>query len=283
MLYVTGDLHGKNDVERLQPRLFGAWSNLAPDDCLLVVGDFGLPLRPDMLDCDLHLDDLASRRHKTLFIDGNHEHHALLDSLPTVGFGGSPAGLMRENVLHLRRGYVYDVGGVSLFAFGGASSHAGALAGYPRSERETHCESEAERARRSLDAAGWRVDVVVTHTAPAVCLKAIHPETPRCPTAAFLDELYGRVRFSRWFAGHSHRDVDYSNGFSFVYERILRVGDAELKDPSAPLNNLRNGLKERGTGGKSTSRRRKRRSREVNAFSEVAPRNTPEPPPRTPS
>lgn len=115
MLYITGDIHGKDDFRKLSPRFFPLQNTLSGEDFLLVAGDFGLPSLPWPLNDDPYLDDLASRPYTTLFVDGNHEHHDILGALPEVSFGGSPAGAMRDNVLHLKRGYIYTIGGLRVF------------------------------------------------------------------------------------------------------------------------------------------------------------------------
>ena len=77
-IYITGDIHGKQDFEKLQPRFFPQGLSLSGEDVLIIAGDFGLPVLPDNPDGDYYLEDLASRKYTTLFIDGNHERFSLL-------------------------------------------------------------------------------------------------------------------------------------------------------------------------------------------------------------
>lgn len=67
MLYITGDIHGKDDFRKLSPRFFPLQDTLSGEDFLLVAGDFGLPSLPWSLNDDPYLDDLASRPYTTLF------------------------------------------------------------------------------------------------------------------------------------------------------------------------------------------------------------------------
>jgi hypothetical protein len=243
MLYITGDIHGKEDFRRLSPRFFPLQKTLSENDFLLVAGDFGFPSLPRSLDDDPYLDDLAGRPYTTLFVDGNHEHYDVLESLPEVSFGGSPAGAMRGNVLHLKRGYIYTIGGIRVFAFGGAASPIKGLAGYPHDPvREIPSLEEMERACDSLVEAGWDVDLILTHTAPVRYLEAVYEQLFPCPASLFLQGVCEEVSFRRWFAGHHHVDADYSNGFSFIYERIVSLTPSCLADPREPPPNHRTGL-----------------------------------------
>lgn len=243
MLYITGDIHGKDDFRKLSPRFFPLQNTLSGEDFLLVAGDFGLPSLPWSLNDDPYLDDLASRPYTTLFVDGNHEHHDILGTLPEVSFGGSPAGAMRDNVLHLKRGYIYTIDGLRVFAFGGAASPVKSRIGHEHDPvREIPSLAEMERACDSLGEAGWDVDLIITHTAPVRYLKAVHKNILPCQTALFLQGVCEEVSFRRWFAGHCHTDADFSNGFSFIYERIVSLPPACLASPGAPLQNHRAGL-----------------------------------------
>jgi hypothetical protein len=243
-IYITGDIHGKTDFEKLQPRFFPRGPSLSEEDVLLVAGDFGLPVLPGNLEADYHLDDLASRKYTMLFIDGNHEHFELLARLRTEFRFKGPVGVLRPNVLHLRRGYVYEIGGLSLFAMGGARGMSN-MAGYGFDSREVPSEKEFQRGLDSLEERMWKVDLVLTHAAPSRFLPRLYGNSNICPVSKFLDGIFERVSFRKWFCGHYHRDLDFTDaGFSFVNERILKLNSSMPPERGAKLKNCRAGLEE---------------------------------------
>ena len=122
-IFLTGDVHGDVTSARLGKRLFPEGEGLSKEDFLVVLGDFGLfwhnPRTPEERRC---LRSLADRPWTTLFVDGNHENFDLLDALPTEERWGAPVGVAAPGVYHLRRGFVFDVAGLSCFVFGGGRS-----------------------------------------------------------------------------------------------------------------------------------------------------------------
>lgn len=218
--FITGDLHGKLDFRKLQPPCFTAGRAMTPEDKLIILGDFGLPL--DGL--ARYLDDLASRPCDILFLDGNHENFKALDGLPLEKRWGGTVGVLRPNVLHLRRGEVYRIGGTAFFVMGGAKS-VFPMKGYTHSGREIPSEEEMARGRRNLDKLNWKVDYILTHTGPErLARKMFGEHAESCPVATYLDEILERTAFRRWFCGHYHRDIDLPDAkFHLLYERILRL------------------------------------------------------------
>ena len=243
-LFITGDIHGKLDFQKLQPRFFPRGPSLSGEDVLIIAGDFGLPVLPDNPGGDYYLDDLASRKYTTLFIDGNHERFDLLAGLETGTRYGGPVGVLRPNVLHLLRGNVYDIGSLSFFVMGGARSVAN-MAGYGFDCREIPSEHEFQRGLGSLEERNWTVDCVLTHAAPARFLPRLYESFNDCPVSKYLDRIFGRLKFTKWFCGHYHRDIDFPGaGVHFLSERIIRLDTHVPSERSAKLTNCRSGLEE---------------------------------------
>ena len=113
MIYVTGDTHGMIDWEKLNTTEFPEQKSLTRDDYVIVVGDFGGVWDGDKQDKYI-LKTYGQRNFTTLFIDGNHENHDLLDSYPVEEWNGGKIHRISDNVIHLMRGQVrtgfYDRG-----------------------------------------------------------------------------------------------------------------------------------------------------------------------------
>ena len=107
---VAGDWHG-NTTYAVQ-----AIASLSEIPVLLHTGDFGFRFHPDFI---RGVDEAAEAADLTIaFVDGNHDDHDLLASLPITG------GVRRvsNRIWHLPRGARWTWGGVRYLALGGASS-----------------------------------------------------------------------------------------------------------------------------------------------------------------
>ena len=91
-IYVTGDLHGGNDMWKLSIFFRTEGRTLTRDDYVIICGDFGLAkgaMEPELMKgqelAEPHtywLRWLDKQPWTTLFVDGNHERFDLLQQLP---------------------------------------------------------------------------------------------------------------------------------------------------------------------------------------------------------
>jgi len=122
MIYVTGDTHG--DIRRLNSESFPEQKEMTKDDYVIILGDFGLVWEQEESKEEKHwLDWLERKPFTTLFVDGNHENFARLNVYLEEEWHGGTVHRIRPSVIHLMRGYVYDIDGAKCFSFGGAPSH----------------------------------------------------------------------------------------------------------------------------------------------------------------
>ena len=66
------------------------------------------------------MDWLARKDFTLLFVDGNHENYDLLAEFPVQMWHGGKVQMIRENVIHLMRGQMFNLQGRRFFTFGGA-------------------------------------------------------------------------------------------------------------------------------------------------------------------
>lgn len=122
MIYFTGDTHG--DFRRFSSEFFPEGKNCTKDDFVIILGDFGGVWQLlEYKDERYWLDWLDKKPWTTLFIDGNHENHDRLNTMPVEKWHDGKVHKVRPSVLHLMRGQVFHIGGYRMFTFGGASSH----------------------------------------------------------------------------------------------------------------------------------------------------------------
>ena len=247
MIFLTGDTHG--DIRRLNTESFYEQKEMTKDDYLIILGDFGLvwDYKGESKYEKHWLDWLEKKPFTTLFIDGNHENHDRLDAYEVEEWHGGKVHKIRPSVIHLMRGQVFEIDGLKVFTFGGASSHDisdGILElSDPRVvtwskdytklfrvnkiswwDRELPSVEEMEEGRKNLEKNDWNVDFVLTHCAPtsivAVVTMGDHDQND---FTEYLQEIMEKLTYKKWFFGHYHMNkVVYTNEIC-LYEQIVRV------------------------------------------------------------
>lgn len=246
MLFVTGDTHG--DFTRFSTDVFPEQKQMTKDDYVIICGDFGI--WSDTPKERYWLDWLNDKPFTTLFVDGNHSNFDRLYAMPVSQWRGGQVNFIRDSVIHLMRGQVYDINGKRFFTMGGASSHdisAGILEpddpNFKRKRKaldkqmalyrvnhvswwkeELPSDEEYEKARRNLDACGWRVDYIITHCCPSSIADIIGGGMYRHDhLTEFFEEIKERCTFDYWFFGHYHDNRPIMRKYVLLYEQIVEV------------------------------------------------------------
>ena len=228
-VFLTGDIHGDMSIRRLARDSFPEGRKLTRDDYVIVLGDFGLVWDGSKSD-EYWLDWLERCPWTTLFIDGNHENHPLLATYPRRGFHGGMVNEVRPHVLHLMRGYVFDLCGESFLAMGGAASHdkEWRVEGESWWPEEIPNAYEREICELSLKERDWRVGHVLTHDAPSDLMPKLAILSGGRDFHAddferWLNSIAYRTNFGNWWFGHFHVDRDLGGNFHAMYREIRRV------------------------------------------------------------
>lgn len=246
MIYITGDTH--RDFTKLNSRSIRRLESMTKDDYVIICGDFGGVWSADK-DDDYWLDWLESKSFTTLFVDGNHENFDKLYSYPVKEWNGGRVHVIREHVLHLKRGYVFDICGKKIFTFGGAASHdisdgvletsdpdfkkkkrwLDRIGGMYRIKnvswwpQEMPSEGEYYNALSNLNVANWNVDYVISHCAPTGVQKVINDAFGGDELTDFLDKISKDLEFKCWFCGHYHKDIDIGQNYMVLYRDVVRI------------------------------------------------------------
>ena len=123
MIYITGDTH--SDFTRFTEDQFPIQSEMTKKDYVIICGDFGgvWTFEEENHREKEDLNWLNNKNFTTLFVDGNHENFTRLYSYPVEEWHGGKVHKIRDSVLHLMRGEIFDIDGKKFFTFGGAKSH----------------------------------------------------------------------------------------------------------------------------------------------------------------
>jgi len=215
MIYITGDTHGNQYkwVEQIEPVL-------SSGDMIIVNGDFGIGFwNGRYWSEEAFFDFISEQEYTVLFVDGNHENFDKLNSYPVEMWNSGKVHKIRHNLMHLMRGEVYCIDGITIFAFGGGYS----IDKYRRQEniswwpQEMPSEEEYRNAEQNLKKVNDQVDYIITHTAPSESVYYLstirrlgikNDVSEERPLTAFLDDIQRRVSYRHWYFGHFHVDAE---------------------------------------------------------------------------
>ena len=230
MIYITGDTHRVRDIDKLEPDQFPEQEILTRDDYLILAGDFGAVWTGDEQDDEI-LEYHDFKNYTTLFVAGNHENYDLLEKFPVETWNGGKVRRLRENVLQLMNGQVFNIDGKSFFTMGGATSvdRMFRVPGVSWWSQEEPSDEECDEALENLKRAGNRVDYIVTHTCPEKVRKqafSVYGEYMKytSPIEQFLDIVYDNTEYKKWFAGHFHIDREFREyRLRLLYNSVVKI------------------------------------------------------------
>lgn len=217
MIYVTGDVHGW--MWRFEAEHTPIARELDKDDYFLVAGDFGFVFRLDEEE-RRNLDTLERLPFTILFIDGNHENFDALNAYPVSWWNGGKVHHIRQNIIHLMRGQVFEIEGKKIFTMGGGYSVDKLLRRKGTSwwREELPSKEEYEEAMENLEKHGFEVDYIITHAAPEGTMNSIFPNhEPEKELNLFLEQVRERTKYIHWYFGHLHMEGSYPNDQTMLY------------------------------------------------------------------
>ena len=170
---------------------------------------------------------------------------------------------IRDHVIHLMRGEMFDLDGKKIFAFGGARSHdidgfatdaalkrdytAGILQPndpllYDKLKilRTTRCCARIEEVSwwraemptklemmhgmNTLKANGMKADFIFSHDGPSSSLAILGSGLlSPDPLTEYLEKVKKKTDYGHWFFGHHHVDRRITEKDTVVYEQIIQI------------------------------------------------------------
>lgn len=252
-IYVTGDCHGS--FHKFSMKNFPEQRDLDKEDYVIICGDFGgiWAVGRESRHEQHWLDWLEAKSYTTLFVDGNHENFDRVVGYPQKEWHGGIVHEIRPSVLHLSRGQIFDICGMRVFAFGGASSHdisdgildpeeEDFLSKKKRFDREykqyriRHLTwwdeeiaslEEMRVGKESLRRNDYAVDYIITHCGPTSILPNIAQiedgEYLSDRQTDYLEYIRNYANYSKWYFGHYHIDSEISEKEVATYNKIVRL------------------------------------------------------------
>ena len=266
MIYVTGDTHAQFDrFSNRRLRMKGL--ELTDQDYVIVCGDFGLCWSQDRTFA-YNCDNFSKKKYTILWVQGNHENYDMIEEFPIEEWhGGKVRHIVRDKVILLERGQVFEIEGKTFFTFGGARSHdlqGGVLdrndPDFARKRWEADKEwlpyrilheswwpqelpSEAEMAEglANLEKVNYKVDYVITHC----CASRVQDLLDEGPGKLFntdvltdyFDVLEEKLVYEHWYFGHYHMDLNIDEKHSLLYHGMVPLDDkSNLEEIPVPGN-----------------------------------------------
>lgn len=225
-LFITGDTHGDIDFHKLNTKNFPEGRLLTKEDYVIICGDFGAVW--DGAKSDKYLQRWYNEKPwTTLFVDGNHENHDILDSFPISDWNGGKVHFITPLIIHLMRGQVYKIGNKTFFTMGGAESHDKIYRkeGISWWRREMPSNDEYEEGLANLNKVNNQVDYILSHCAPDRLQSKIAYWYEHDKLTNYLEIVRQTVEFGWYYFGHYHIDKDFLNyKATCLYNNIIELG-----------------------------------------------------------
>lgn len=244
MIYITGDTH--SDFSKFTEENFPIQSEMTKDDYVIICGDFGgvWTFEEESRREKEALDWLNNKNFTTLFVDGNHENYTRLYNYPIEEWKGGKVHKIRDSVLHLMRGEIFDIDNKKIFAFGSARSHdiqdgilnldekekiyeyrkRGAyfrIRDFSWWDLELPTKQEMENGIKNLEKINYKVDYIISHCCPTNVQALINSTYKRDILTDYLQQISEKCTFKRWYFGHYHDYKQVNSQFTLLYEDIV--------------------------------------------------------------
>ncbi len=253
MFYVTGDCHG--DFTRFGHKKRCKLSfELTADDYVIVCGDLGLCWRYDN-EFTYNCENMSRWPFKILWVQGNHESYTVIEDYPVEMWnGGKARHIIKDKVILLERGQVFNIDGKIFFTFGGAQSHDvqggifdKASPTFTQDRRraiemglpyrvigeswwpeELPNKQELDEGRRNLANVGYKVDYVISHCASNRIQKILTNEYGKRDyeknvLTDYFEELEDALDYGHWYFGHYHENARIDEKHTLLYEDIVAI------------------------------------------------------------
>ena len=246
MIYITGDTH--SDFSRFEYNKFHIQDEMTKNDYGIICGDFGgvWTFEEESSREKYWLDWLNDRNFTTLFVDGNHENYTrLYNDYPVEKWHGGKVHKIRESVLHLMRGEIFDIDNKKIFAFGGAKSHdiQDGILDLDKEEKiyefrkrgayfrirdfswwdlELPTEEEMKNGINNLEKVNYKVDYIISHCCPTSIQALLSGGTYKKDYLTdYLQGLSEKLEFNKWYFGHYHDNKQVNEQYILLYEDII--------------------------------------------------------------
>jgi len=235
LIYLTGDPHG--DFDRIEE--FCGRFKTTKDDIMIILGDAGINYYGGKKDQKLK-EELSNWPITFFMVRGNHEKDPENISSYIERLFHDGTALIEQaypNLIFAKDGEVYsfnvDDEHKKAIVIGGAYSvdkYYRLSRGYRWFEDEQPSDEVKARVEKKFSEIDWKVDYVLTHTAPIRYeprewfLSVIDQSTVDNSTEIWLDEIFEKLQFEKWYCGHYHGEKTVDK-LTFMFQGFRVLGE----------------------------------------------------------
>lgn len=227
MIYITGDTH--RDFSSIYKLCDVGETTI--EDTIIILGDVGINYFGDRRDKELKEE--LSKLPITLFcVHGNHEMRP--QSIGSYELGEAFKGTVYvepeyPNLKFAVDGELYEIGGYKTAVCGGAYSvdkEYRLAHGWNWFPDEQPDDVTKRRVVELLNKMGWKVDCMLTHTAPLKYepvenfIPGLDQSKIDKSTEIWLDGIEDKLNYKKWYAGHYHCDKWVGDKFGLLFNSI---------------------------------------------------------------
>lgn len=253
-VFCTGDTHFDHDIAKLGMFATEKGSQLTKDDYVIICGDFGLLWNyeetgksilsnPDdkcWADDELQLFDWYNQLPwTTLIVLGNHDNWNRWETYPVTAWHGGRVQKLSDSIIRLMEGEIYDIGGRTILAYGGAqSTDRGTIKGQDNMEwcihkwwwpQEVPLLATVHYTLDNLENYGNKVDYVISHDCPQntkdylyLCEFDGYGNIRANKVSSQLQAIADAIEYKHWFCGHLHQDKTIKD-VTILYEKVRPI------------------------------------------------------------
>lgn len=215
--------------------------SMGPDDYLIVLGDSGVfEPRTAVGDNARRLKVLPCR---ILFIEGGTDDYDAIADQPRTPWNGGAVNAVARGVARLCRGSVFDIGGRTILAFGGATTPGRDDLGKYHTwwPEQDPGEAEIQMAIENANKVGG-VDYILSCDCPERWKAEVPGAVPGLPSGLAADRLLSSVCYGRWYFSNGYADKDLRTAGAYaVNQRVVPLERRSQSPAVAPSDGGRSG------------------------------------------
>jgi predicted phosphodiesterase len=229
MIYLTGDCHGSDTIQKLSSTNWEKGKKLSKTDYVIILGDFGLIWKHQE---DKHerywMEWLVEKPWTTLVVPGNHENMHRMLNLPLVKKFGSKIHKYNESIYIMKRGEIYNIDGTTIFNMGGAMSidRNVRILGHSYWNEEIPTYLDFKYGLDNLENNNYKVDYILGHTTANTVIENMFKPRWKIPdpTSDFWEQVINVTSFKKFYFGHWHQDKNHEK-YNCLYHKIIKIGE----------------------------------------------------------
>lgn len=226
MIYITGDTHGY--FGRIKE--FCEQFTTSREDILIILGDAGINFYGEVHDA-VKKEALESLPITLFCIHGNHEQRpSTIGTYKEKVWRGGIVYYEEKypDLLFAKDGEIFDFAGKKTIIIGGAYSidkMRRIITGYGWWPDEQPSEEIKQYVETQLEKQEWKVDVVLSHTAPLkyepveMFLDGVDQSRVDKSTEEWLDQIEDRLEYKKWYCGHYHTEKK-NDKIQIMFEKV---------------------------------------------------------------